>query len=122
MDWGGVSTWVKLEGRVLLGANSTYPVGSEGGEATHKLSVNEMPAHLHGQNINGSGTDGWKNTYGAMVTLPDNKSGRAGYAANSTQNGWIVGSNRINTDNTGGNQAHNNLQPYRSAYIWRRTA
>ena len=42
-------TWEPLnEGRVLIGANSTYTVGSTGGESTHKLTVNEMPSHNHG--------------------------------------------------------------------------
>lgn len=41
-------TWQALnEGRVLIGANATYAAGSTGGEATHTLTTNEMPAHTH---------------------------------------------------------------------------
>lgn len=36
-----------IAGRFLLGCNSTYPAGSTGGEATHKLTIDEMPSHYH---------------------------------------------------------------------------
>ena len=78
--------------------------------------------HKHGQNINGNGKDGWKNSYGEMVTLPDNGDGKgeSGYSANSTANGWIYGSNRIYTDTCGGNKPHNTIQPVYGAYRFRR--
>ena len=41
-------TWEALdEGRVLIGANTEYPVGATGGEKTHKLTTAEMPSHNH---------------------------------------------------------------------------
>lgn len=33
--------------RFIVGAGSTYKVGDTGGEATHSLSINEMPSHNH---------------------------------------------------------------------------
>lgn len=52
-------TWVALdEGRVLIGANSTYKAGATGGEATHTLTTAEMPSHSHtGSTGNGTTTD-----------------------------------------------------------------
>ena len=41
---GGVAEWIRLTNRVLIGAGDNYPVGSEGGEATHVLSEAELPA------------------------------------------------------------------------------
>lgn len=42
--YGG--TWVRIEGKFILGADdSIYRLGSEGGEAKHKLTVAEMPSH-----------------------------------------------------------------------------
>lgn len=50
-------TWVALdEGRVLIGANSSYPAGSTGGEKTHTLTINELPEHTHNVSINSAGT------------------------------------------------------------------
>ena len=38
-------TWQRIQGRFLLGADSTYSAGSTGGEETHTLTVDEIPAH-----------------------------------------------------------------------------
>lgn len=43
--FGGV--WEKIEGRFLLASSSTYTLNSQGGEATHVLTTNEMPSHSH---------------------------------------------------------------------------
>ena len=40
-------TWEQIEGKFLLGCDSTYTAGSTGGEATHTLVQSEMPAHTH---------------------------------------------------------------------------
>ena len=37
-----------LRDRFIVGAGSTYNVKDTGGEATHKLTTNEMPSHNHG--------------------------------------------------------------------------
>ena len=48
-------TWEALdEGRVLIGANTEYPVGATGGEKTHALTTAEMPSHNHTMNSAGS--------------------------------------------------------------------
>ena len=41
------TTWTKIEGKFLLGSSSTYSLGTTGGEATHTLSVAELPSHSH---------------------------------------------------------------------------
>ena len=48
-------TWEALdEGRVLIGANTEYPVGATGGEKTHALTTAEMPSHNHTMDSAGS--------------------------------------------------------------------
>ena len=43
------------EGVTLLSAGDTYAVGSEGGEAQHTLTVEEMPSHSHGGSSGSAG-------------------------------------------------------------------
>lgn len=50
-------TWSAINGKFLLGTNSTYTLGSTGGEATHTLTTNEMPAHKHVINLEGDASD-----------------------------------------------------------------
>ena len=40
-------TWEQIKDRFILAAGDTYAAGSTGGEATHTLTVNEMPRHNH---------------------------------------------------------------------------
>ena len=40
-------TWEQIQGRFLLGMSSSYPAGSQGGEASHTLTTEEMPSHGH---------------------------------------------------------------------------
>lgn len=58
-------TWEEIAGgRVLMGANSTYTLGSTGGSYTHTLSANEMPSHAHTGSSDGAG--GHSHTRGSM--------------------------------------------------------
>ena len=52
-----------------------FVAGKTYGERLHKITVDEMARHRHGQNINGSGDDTWNNRFGAMVTLPSKSTG-----------------------------------------------
>lgn len=87
------------------------------------LAEGELASHAHGQNINGTGGDGWKNSYGEFVTLPDNGQGKgqSGYSTNVKDEGWIYGGNRVYTSECGSNWPHNNLMPLFGAYKFRRT-
>lgn len=119
--WGG--SWKRTaEGRCLIGANNTYPIGSIGGSTTHThatkdhyLTTEEMPAHVHKFS-----KPAWTN---------------AEYVAGNTYlcaYGWSSVSTETfgSTNYTGGSKAHNHgdttesssLQPYLSVYIWERTA
>ena len=44
-------SWEQIQDKFLLSAGSTYIAGSTGGEATHTLTTNEMPSHLHNNTI-----------------------------------------------------------------------
>lgn len=51
----GFGSWTKIGGRFLLGANSTYGLGSTGGAATVTLTVNQIPSHNHSASTGGAG-------------------------------------------------------------------
>ena len=101
-------TWVKLQNRFLLGAGSSYTLGATGGEATHKLTEAEMPAHTHlGGHINVSmlGQTGGANWPTLMSRAIDDTT-----AYNN------------HTTSTGSSTAHNNMPPYLVVNMWKRTA
>lgn len=110
-------TWEQIQGRFLVGAGSngadfTSTAGQTGGEATHTLTANEMPAHTHETSQLIGGTGGI-NASGLTI-----QSGYAGSTRDIKQNtnySTIV-------SNTGGGAAHNNMPPYLSVYMWKRTA
>lgn len=106
-------TWVKWgSGRVPVGVDTSQTefnsVGKTGGEKTHILTVNEMPSHSHN------------------IYFVDTGDGGSGYGK---QNGlyynggwWGNSQGAPNVGNTGGGQAHNNMPPYITCYMYKRTA
>lgn len=115
-------TWEQIQGRFLLGASSTYGAGTTGGAATHTLAVNEIPSHNH-PTYNGTG---WafmeinRDGTGARTQLATSSSSGK-YAFTTTTTGdlqWAYNQ----TGKQGDGVAHNNMPPYLSVYIWKRTA
>ena len=104
----GGSSWIRHEGYFLRGAASGVTpdnAAADGGEATHTLTVNEMPSHTHALYME----------YGTMVTSYDYPP-----ISNYNQLG-PYGPYSSRVDNTGGGQAHNNMPPFKNVYIWERT-
>lgn len=104
-------TWVRIaKGQTLIGVdendNDFSSAKLTGGEKEHTLTIDEMPSHSHDI------------TYIKSVSTPLSSNGLSGY--NENNNG--VGTNTNAIQNAGGGQAHNNLQPYFTCYIWEKTA
>ena len=99
-------TWERIQDRFLLAAGSSYAAGTTGGEATHKLTVSELPKHTHRIKMgNAEGT--------AQRVMRYIDAGSA----------WWSGSgNDKLSEEIGGDTAHNNMPPYLAVYIWKRTA
>jgi hypothetical protein len=103
----GFGTWVAFaQGQALIGAGTftdsnsearTFAAGGQAGEYSHTLTEAEMPSHIHPGGV--GAYDGSQNTGGS-----------APHGVTSS------------TGSTGGDGAHNNIQPSIAVYIWQRTA
>lgn len=109
-NWFG-GTWELIaQGRTLVGVDTSdadfNTVKKTGGEKTHTLTTNEIPQ-----------TDIWAGNTQAYMRY-------SAYSGGSELNGvgsWGTSSD-VKLTTVGGNQPHNNLQPYFTCYIWCRTA
>lgn len=107
--------WEQIKDRFLLSAGDTYTVGNTGGEATHTLTTNEMPAHNHqlmSQDNSSSGGGSYNNWHAEFK-----------FANNTNVINTQSGTNKVVTASgptTGGGQAHNNMPPYLVVYVWKR--
>lgn len=80
-------------------------VKKTGGEKTHTLNTDEIPAHQHSL----------LNTNPGGYTVP-----WTSHSAGAQEGKGFP--NNIRTTFAGGNQPHNNLQPFITCYVWIRTA
>ena len=96
----GITTFnvPNMEGRVPLGQSKEYGLGTMGGEKEHALTVQEIPEHKHIAPFSEAyGNDPW-----GLVS-------KGHYGSNGGRdfdNWWAY------TSPVGGNQPHNNMQPY----------
>lgn len=128
-----------LRNRFVVGAGTSYNVGNTGGEATHTLSINEMPSHSHSNNFsinlrNLQISESGEHTHGILCTT-NTENGtstfeldkyRMGNVVNTQPAGahthTITGSGSLSgsINNTGNSQPHNNMPPYYAlCYIMR---
>ncbi|MCI5846262.1 MAG: hypothetical protein MRZ98_01265 [Clostridiales bacterium] len=101
-------TWERLKDRFLLAAGDTYAAGATGGEAAHTLTVEEMPSHNHSLS---DPIDKNSIKLGSMT-------GDANWALTKRAASYDY---NLTTNNTGGGAAHNNMPPYLTVYMWKRT-
>lgn len=129
-----IGNWEALPaGRVLLAQGTStwgvnYSAGSTGGEDKHTLTVSESAPHNHTGNATTSGST---HTHALTMRASHGKDGNGGvprfgdgdvWSDYKTQNLSAAGehSHAITINNSGGGQAHNNMQPYLSVYMWKR--
>lgn len=107
-------TWERCaQGKTLIGegtgtdSNNTqkiFRIDEQGGEYTHTLTIAEMPNHNH---VNSG--------YYAPERFSSPR--KADYG----QGGAFVTGDAEEIKSAGGNQQHNNIQPYIVTYMWKRT-
>lgn len=102
----GFGTWTRVAaGRALVGYDSTdsdfNAAEKHSGSKTHTLTIDEMPTHHH--TVNGRLGDGANDEFDF-----------------GTDPGQVTRSG--DTEDTGGGQPHNNVQPSYVVFAWKRTA
>lgn len=114
----GYGTWEQKKDTFILGAGDTYEAGTTGGEATHTLSEDELP-EVSGTVDFRAWTTGapYYNAQGAFSSLGEQSTAAVGFASSGTSDGY-----RRLKYSFGSGEAHNNMPPYLTAYIWERTA
>ena len=144
-------TWERLKDTFLLANGDAYAPNTSGGSATKNITVDNLPNHTHSlswegnhthsrgsMNITGGVAVDMDNAYGSTGALQLNSSWDLGYKRETAgymgkgislnaSNGWsgetswngyhshVVGA-------TGSSLPLNIMPPYRTVYMWRRTA
>ena len=104
----GYGTWEAYgAGRVTIGANSVHAIGSEGGEETHTLISTELPSPIQSERS-------------VLIDVSSKHGGFGCHITDVLDGGYIAKADAITI--AGGNQPHNNMQPFRTVYRWRRIA
>lgn len=93
-------TWERLKDCFLLAAGDIYTVGDTGGEAEHTLTIDEMPNHRH------------------YTTMVHTYSSNGDYGI--SYSGYHTAVYDKYTSYAGGDEAHNNMPPYRVVNVWQR--
>lgn len=128
-------TWVRYaKGRVLVGVDDTAPfnaVESTGGEQTHALTAAESGLRDHGHSAS-SDSQGTHNHGVYKATGASGSQSGININTNTTLSQWggiidNAGAHGHNITVAGSGaadatSAHNNLQPYITVYMWKRTA
>ena len=119
-------TWEPIQGTFLWCAGPKHAAGTSGGEETHTLIIEEMPAHSHSGTTSWSGnhthhvsrnvdiTNEETNSYPGSRDTIGNYDGSSPFVTSANGNH----NHTFTTDNSGGGEAHNNMPPYKSVYAW----
>jgi len=94
-----------LQGRAPIHMGSGHTLGERGGEQAHTLSISELPTHVHAANAS---------TAASTTNVPVNTSVLAQSTSSQlyTAAANLVAMAPNSLGNTGGSQAHLNMQPF----------
>jgi microcystin-dependent protein len=146
----GGGTWVQIaQGQMLVGQNPADvdfdTVGDTGGEKSHVLTNTELPTHQHNAvtpdgtllaNTSGAGHNHNMGFQYAQTTTATGSAYRVTDIQNAAGGGGTAGTAVVSSSGSshqhdvqghtassaGGGLGHNNMPPYLTVYMWRRTA
>jgi microcystin-dependent protein len=95
-----------LRGRVPIHVGSGHTLGEKGGEQAHTLSIAELPTHTH--TVSATSTSSDPNG----TNIPGGNLLSAGPAEIYAAPSQLVALNAGTVGNTGGSQAHQNMEPF----------
>lgn len=115
----GFGTWQAWgAGRVPVGVDASQTefnaVEKTGGEKAHALTINEMPSHTHEISYRPIG-DPSDDPFALFKS-------DGGITGTYNSPGTELSQDALEAKAAGGGRAHNNLQPYITCYMWKRTA
>lgn len=96
-----------LRGRTPIHSGSGHTLGERGGEQAHTLSISELPTHNHSANAR-SALASTGNPAGALLAEPSLSVG----SIYSTATPAVAALAATSVTNSGGSQAHLNMQPF----------
>lgn len=104
--WPG-TTWSKIENMFIF-SDGNKTIGTTGGEETHTLTLQEIPAHMH-------------EAGGASATSPEGVSFSPWIGVFANDTGASGGRYYpLGMSPSGGDQPHNNMPPYIVRRYWER--
>ena len=92
-----------FRGRAAIHQGSGFNPGQNGGEEFHTLNINELPTHNHF--VNASNTQGDQTAVQSHILAQEVGKPYGAFGTTNTLNGTTI-------SNTGGNQPHENRQPF----------
>lgn len=93
-----------LRDKFPLAAGDNFPIGTEGGEETHVLSVAELASHSHNSSPHAH------SEITAIPSLADLGTGAP--VPSATVGAGLTGFETVSIDSTGASEPHNNMPPF----------